>query len=359
MSRLGLCEAVMIMTVLGSATMASRADSVDIPASKDNTVYAPSFGRLLSNGAGVYTFSGNSSLPPPTGDIRRAVMAFDVAGHVPAGVTITAVTLTLHMSRTIATNETVALHRLSADWGEGASIAPAEEGGGTDPAPGDVTWQHRFFPDTFWTTAGGDFTPTISASTPIADVGFYTWGSTAQMVADVQSWLDSPAANFGWILIGNEASPTTAKRFDSRENLTAANQPKLTVVFSSANSDCNHNGVPDAQDILNGTSQDCNHNGIPDECDLAAGTSQDCNGNGVPDECDIAAGTSPDCNGNGIPDECDIASGRSRDTNQDGVPDECQNLSGPPRMCGALHPTTFAGAMAGYGMLLLVRRRKW
>ena len=29
----------------------------------------------------------------------------------------------------------------------------------------------------------------------------------------------------------------------------------------------------------------------------------DCNGNGIPDPEDIAQGTSPDCNGNGIPDE--------------------------------------------------------
>jgi len=31
--------------------------------------------------------------------------------------------------------------------------------------------------------------------------------------------------------------------------------------------DCNGNGVPDDQDIANGTSADCNENGIPDECD--------------------------------------------------------------------------------------------
>lgn len=69
--------------------------------------------------------------------------------------------------------------------------------------------------------------------------------------------------------------------------------------------DCNNNGVDDAEDIGNGTSEDCNGNGVPDECDLADGTSEDCNGNSVPDECDIANGTSQDANGNGVPDECD------------------------------------------------------
>lgn len=50
--------------------------------------------------------------------------------------------------------------------------------------------------------------------------------------------------------------------------------------------DCNGNGVPDDQDIQNGTSQDCNENGWPDECDLLYGMSPDINGNGVPDECE-------------------------------------------------------------------------
>ena len=50
--------------------------------------------------------------------------------------------------------------------------------------------------------------------------------------------------------------------------------------------DCNGNGVPDDQDIQNGTSQDCNENGRPDECDLLYGMSPDINGNGVPDECE-------------------------------------------------------------------------
>jgi hypothetical protein len=50
--------------------------------------------------------------------------------------------------------------------------------------------------------------------------------------------------------------------------------------------DCNGNGIPDDQDIDNGTSNDCNDNGRPDECDLLYGTSPDCNNNGVPDECE-------------------------------------------------------------------------
>ena len=345
MSRMALRPALYVLAVLLWIGVGSRGDTVDVPASKDNTIYAPAFGVLLSNGAGAYTFAGNTALPPPVGDIRRALMAFDVTGHVPAGATITSATLTLHMSKSLPGIETLDLHLLSADWGEGTSNAPGEEGGGTSPTASDVTWQHRFYPNVFWTAAGGDFSSTVSASAAIADVGFYTWGSNAQMVADVQAWLDNPAGNFGWSLIGNEAAAATAKRFDARENPTSANQPKLTVVYTPA-ADCNHNGVPDTTDLANGTDKDCNRNGIPDECDIAAGTSRDTDHNGIPDECeadcnhnglpdaaDIASGTSQDCNRNGVPDECDIAAGISPDVNRNGIPDECEadcNQNGVP-----------------------------
>jgi len=110
--------------------------------------------------------------------------------------------------------------------------------------------------------------------------------------------------------------------------------------------DCNNNGVDDADDISNGTSQDCNNNGVPDECDLAGGGSVDIDGDGIPDECEadcdnnglpddyeIAEGLKPDCNANGVPDGCDLSSGTSQDVDGNSVPDECQpdcNENGVP-----------------------------
>ena len=95
-------------------------------------------------------------------------------------------------------------------------------------------------------------------------------------------------------------------------------------IGSGAAPDCNGNGVIDACDISGGAAQDCNGNGRPDTCDLADGSSLDCNANGVPDSCDLAAGTSLDCNANGRPDSCDIATGVSNDVDANGIPDECK-----------------------------------
>ena len=51
------------------------------------------------------------------------------------------------------------------------------------------------------------------------------------MVADVQSWLDNPASNFGWLVLGDETAIATAKRFDTRES---ASPPMLTIEFTRA-----------------------------------------------------------------------------------------------------------------------------
>ena len=87
------------------------------------------------------------------GDIRRGVLAFDIAGSVPPGSTITSVSLTLNMSRTpLVHARTVELHRLLADWGEGSSEHAANEGQGAPATTNDATWRHRFYNTIFWTT---------------------------------------------------------------------------------------------------------------------------------------------------------------------------------------------------------------
>jgi len=124
------------------------------------------------------------------------------------------------------------LHRLTSDWGEGTSNANGQEGAGKAPTTNDTTWIHTFYPGSFWTTPGGDFDLTVSGSTSVGNIGSYSWGSTTQMVTDVQSWLDTPAGNFGWILMGPEGVQS-AKRFDTRENNDVAARPALLIEFTS------------------------------------------------------------------------------------------------------------------------------
>jgi Ca2+-binding RTX toxin-like protein len=193
---------------------------------QDNTLFEDAQGDV-SNGAGSFLFAGRTA--QGSNNLRRTLLEFDIAGSIPAGSTINTVTLTLHMSRTITGASDVAVHRVLADWGEGTSDAAAAEGRGTVATTGDATWLNTFFSSEFWTNPGGDFAGTPSGTTSVGSVGDYSW-SGAGLVSDVAAWIASPATNSGWILIGNE-QPGSAKRFDSRENLTVANRPRLLIDF--------------------------------------------------------------------------------------------------------------------------------
>ena len=196
---------------------------------KDNTIW--STGGAISNGIGSHVFVGRAA---GQGTFRRALIQFDVTNNIPAGATITQVILTMNMSQTSAPATTIDLHRVSQDWGEGTSnsdgMGGGGGGGGTTATIGDATWLNTFYNTAFWTNQGGDYSSTVSTTLSITGVNSYAWPSSAQMVADVQDMLDNPSQNFGWILLQNGLGG--AKRFDSRENVTAANRPNISVQYT-------------------------------------------------------------------------------------------------------------------------------
>lgn len=197
-------------------------DSVALSAARDNTLYDG--GTDLSNGAGDFFFVGRNG----NGFERRALTLFDLS-PIPAGATIDSVSLELVVSQANSAQVDIGLHRLFSDWGESTSDANGGEGGGIAAEVGDATWQHTFFPGSFWNTAGGDFAATASANQLVDNPGTYTWQS-AQLASDVQGWLDGTTDNFGWALVTDATASQTAKRFNSREN--GSGGPILRVEFS-------------------------------------------------------------------------------------------------------------------------------
>ncbi|TAH40006.1 MAG: hypothetical protein EYC69_12160 [Bacteroidetes bacterium] len=195
---------------------------------KDNNIFADNTSN--SNATGPNFVAGNNA----GGFARRALLAFDIASNIPAGATITNATLDLNMVHTSsgAGAQNFDLYPLLENWGEGSSFDAGNPGNGVAATAGDATWINSFDPGTPWTTAGGEFNPSSSATTSVDAIGVYTW-TGGNLVADVQNWLDNAATDFGWILIGNESTGQTAKRFDSRENATPANRPTLTVTYTT------------------------------------------------------------------------------------------------------------------------------
>lgn len=215
------------LTFVVAASMPAGAASISIGAAHDNTIYADP-GPELSNGAGPSMFAGRSG----NGELRRGLISFDIASAIPAGSTITGVSLS--MRQTAATSPalpaTVALHSVLASWGEGTSVSGGGGGQGAPASANDATWLSRFFGVSSWTSPGGDFNPVATASTVTTGNALYSWSSAA-MIAEVQAWLDSPATNFGWLIKGDESASLNAKRFDTRESATPANRPSLTIEY--------------------------------------------------------------------------------------------------------------------------------
>lgn len=218
----------LVLAIVGTSSVS--ADTVALLPAKDNTLYQNPMGAR-SNGAGPFMFAGRNS--QPTNSIRRGALAFDIAGSIPPGATIISASLTLTTKSNSSGSTNIALHRAISDWGEGTSDAGTPGGGGAPSTTGDATWIHTVFDATFWTTPGGDFQSASSADAPVIGGGPVTWTSTANLVADVQAWLDSPSTNFGWLLIGDETAGGTATRYATRENSLANERPQLSVEFVS------------------------------------------------------------------------------------------------------------------------------
>jgi hypothetical protein len=204
-----------------------------LQASKDNTlIEIAEKSDELSSGKGSQLFVGRTGQNED--NIRRALIAFDIAGAIPAGSKITSVNLKLKLTLSANGPQTahVTLHVVKSDWGEGES--KSQGGRGAQAAEGDATWTHPFYKasEKRWSNPGGDFAPIESAAQAVGDVGIYIWGSTPASVADVQTWLDSPKSNFGWLLRGDEVQKMqTAKVFQSRNIEDEAGRPQVIVTF--------------------------------------------------------------------------------------------------------------------------------
>ena len=236
------------LIALWAASMATgavaRADVATIGTSKDNTIFQSNVNNSL--GAGQAIFAGTNGQSSP----RRGLIDFDIANSIPAGSTINSVQLTLFLNQVgsaATSNPTIRLCRLANDWGEGtagnSTNGVSGIGQGFAAGDGDATWNARHFSattPTLWNTAGGDFAATDSAALAIVGTTLntpYTWGSTPALVADVQSWLNNPASNFGWMLKSDdELSASSVRGFWTREAVRTgqiAFVPQLQVTYTA------------------------------------------------------------------------------------------------------------------------------
>lgn len=214
-----------------TATLAQRKaqpeETKQLQPSKDATIIESPKGDL-ANSEGQTIFVGLTGQPQDSK--RRGLIAFDLS-EIPRRSRILSVTLAMNVQSSANGDQptTVNLYRVLKFWREGTSLS--QGGRGAQAEPGDATWIHSVYPTRRWARPGGDYLRVSSAKAEVRGAGTYTWNSTRRLVADVQSWVNSPGRNFGWILIGDESQAPTAKVFHSSESTQEASQPQLTVTF--------------------------------------------------------------------------------------------------------------------------------
>lgn len=153
---------------------------------------------------------------------NRGLIQFELSS-IPPGAVVNSVTMRVTVTTGVpasAVSSNFELHRLARPWDDLES-----------------TWSLRLDPDENWATPGGqagtDFAATFSSRVRVSDLGDYTFASTPELIADVNAWLASPAANHGWLVkTEDESIGFTARHFASREASTGA--PVLEVQFETS-----------------------------------------------------------------------------------------------------------------------------
>lgn len=226
------CWFVLMFVLAGTA---ARAETLAIVAARDNLLISDL--PEGSSGSGDHVCAGMTMTPA----IRRSLFYFDLSA-IPQGSVVTSATLDLYVDKlaSSASGGTFDVHRMVADWGEGESDSFIGGCAGNFAEEGDATWLYRFFDfanpheSPAWASAGGDFAGQASATTQIFGLGHRFW-SSAGMAADVQSWVDDPPTNYGWVVKRQfETGSANAIRFTSREYSVPPFRPTLTVEFDPA-----------------------------------------------------------------------------------------------------------------------------
>lgn len=268
-----------ILALLPSlATSSGSAEIIQLQASRDGTLFGP-IAEDLSSGSGQFIFAGRTSGGGSgANDVRRGLVRFDVS-EIPNGSKVVSASLRMQIvwrPQDAAFPVTTALHRVTVEWGEGASVSAG--GAGVPAEIDDVTWTDRFHPKVRWSNPGGDFAPQPSADVSVVGPGPYFFDGDG-LIDDVQAWVDGEP-NDGWILIGDEEVPSSVAKWVSRENVAPTIRPQLTVEFEPPTGnpfDLTGDGRVDAADLgqliaawgaCTGCGADFNDDGLVDSADL-------------------------------------------------------------------------------------------
>jgi len=222
-------------------TLSPSADTGLFEFAPDNNLGNTNALQIGTNGQGTY---------------GRGLFKFDVAGNLPAGARVESAVISIGVTGSGAQGATTDhdLYRVQLSWDEGTGGSNQ----GAAANEGEATWDSRFHGQSQWTVPGGavetDFAANPSATAGLGGSGMFSFPDTPELREDVQSWLDDPTSNFGWVLISqDEGSASSTRRIATREHPTL--KPQLRIEFTPfRTTEISHSGDQAVVDWQGGTS---------------------------------------------------------------------------------------------------------
>ena len=169
------------------------------------------------------------------GDTQRGYVKFDLSS-IPTGTVIRNATLWLYSYDTTKMNGSTgyyAAHRITRSWNESTMTWTIADTGAN------------------WTTAGGDCETVADALSPKYAPkipSWYQWDLTTR----VQSWINAPASNYGWLIRAQNESSHLQDQFYQSDTSNASFRPKLVVsdLAPAVAGDVNDDSAVDVLDLL-------------------------------------------------------------------------------------------------------------
>ncbi|MEP6468151.1 MAG: DNRLRE domain-containing protein [Chloroflexota bacterium] len=165
-----------------------------------------------------------SRLGPTIDGIRRGLFEFSLR-DIPASATVSAAAFSYYYEPTTAVVGQVKVHRASRAWREGA--------GGTSCDASGASWQDPYGTSA-WTTAGGDYNATASATLTTSDRTGGGW-DTFDVTSLVSSWVNGSQPNHGMLVRASSETLGAGKDFafyTDDFDVAPTLRPKLLVTYS-------------------------------------------------------------------------------------------------------------------------------
>lgn len=219
-----LATAILITGVM--AIVPATGETISLKPVADTSIFAAAPRNNLGASASMAVGSNAKNQP------GRGLLRFDVAAALPPGAVVTRASLAFSVMKDppAPENSTFEVHRMLVAWTEGQGPGNL----GRAAVVGETSWTNRIHPDVPWSAPGGtpgiDFATNASAVVSMLNEGRYEMEAPG-LGEDVQTWINDPSSNFGWMLKNNlEGTAQTARRVATRED--PDNAATLTIDYT-------------------------------------------------------------------------------------------------------------------------------